>query len=278
MLSFASGAICRHRFLVEHFGERWADDHAEGGARSEGGSSSKCGACDVCLDELARADDGLVVAQKILSCVVRCEQRFGASHVADVLRGADSEKVRQRGHDALTTFGLMKDSSSREIRHFIDQLVAQAHLAVADGEYPTLSVTASGREILRGTREPALFRLPKPAKTSRKSLARIAYDVEGAAADEGLFEALRQLRRRLAHERGVPPYIIFNDRTLAELAARKPATPEEFRSVKGVGDKKATELGPAFLAAIAEFAAAAPPDFPSSQPGATAGSPPRQPI
>jgi ATP-dependent DNA helicase RecQ len=240
--------------------------------------SGGCNACDVCLGEVARVADSRVLAQKILSCVVRCEQRFGAQHVADVLRGADSERVRQRGHDALTTFGLMKESSSREIRHFIDQLVAQEHLAVADGEYPTLSVTATGREILKGRHEPALFRLPKPAKAARKSLARIAYDVEGVALDEGLFEHLRQLRRRLAHERGVPPYLIFSDRTLAELAARKPATPTEFRSIRGVGDKKAVELGPPFLQAIAEFGSARPPEVPSPQPGTAAVEPPSQPI
>ena len=270
MLSFASGATCRHRFLVEHFGERSRSQDSGGG---DGGRVS-CGACDVCLDELTRADDSRVIAQKILSCVVRCEERFGASHVADVLRGADSEKVRQRGHDSLSTFALLKEFSSREIRHFIDQLVAQEHLDVAEGDYPTLSVTATGREILKGTREPTLFRLPKPAKTGKKSLARSAYDVEGIAPDEGLFESLRQLRRTLAHERGVPPYLIFNDRTLAELAARRPATPQEFRSVRGVGDKKAAELGPTFLQAIADFAAARTsnpsPEKPSIQPGAAA--------
>jgi ATP-dependent DNA helicase RecQ len=265
MLAFAGGATCRHRFLVEHFGEKLAGDHAEGGA-------SKCGACDVCLDELARVPDGLVVAQKILSCIVRCDQRFGAAHVADVLRGADSERVRSYGHDRLTTYGLLKELSSREIRHLIDQLVAGGAIAVADGEYPTLSVTPAGRETLRGAREPVLFALPKTAKAGRKSLARIAYDAEGLPLDEALFEVLRKLRRTLAHARAVPPYVIFNDRTLAELAARKPATPEEFRSVKGVGDKKAAELGPAFLEAIAAFVAArdAPPVPPAE--GDSAGN------
>ena len=251
MLAFAGGATCRHRFLVEHFGE----PH----------DGTKCGACDVCLDELARAPDGLVIAQKILSCIVRCEQRFGAAHVADVLRGADSERVRNYGHDQLSTFGLLKENSSREIRHWIDQLVASGAIAVADGDYPTLSVTASGRETLRGAREPVLFALPKAAKASKKSLARLAYDTEGLPLDEALFEELRKLRRTLAHARGVPPYVIFNDRTLAELAARKPSTPEQFRSVKGVGDKKAAELGPAFLQAIADHAAARPGTSPAEE-------------
>ena len=246
MLSFASGAVCRHRYLVEHFGETWSNESA---SPADGG----CGACDVCLGELAALPDATVVAQKILSCVVRCQERFGATHIADVLRGADSERMRQYGHDALTTFGLLKEQSNREIRHCIDQLVAQQCLAVAEGDYPTLGVTPFGREVLRGQRPIALFALPKLAKTAkgRSSLARLAADDTALPVDDALFEQLRALRRELAHTRGVPPYVIFNDRTLAELASRKPKTPEEFRACKGVGDKKAADLGPAFLAAIA---------------------------
>ncbi|MBL8839930.1 MAG: DNA helicase RecQ [Planctomycetes bacterium] len=248
MLAFASGAQCRHRFLVEHFGETWSGGAAAAGSAGAGG----CGACDVCLGELAALPDATVTAQKILSCVARCEQRFGSGHVADVLRGADSERLRQHGHDQLSTFGLLKEQSSREIRHCIDQLVAQGHLVVAEGDYPTLALGPTAREVLRGQREVALFALPKLAKTSRgrASIARLAADDEALAVDDALFEALRKLRRELAHARGVPPYVIFNDRTLAELAARKPTTPEQFRACKGVGDKKAADLGPAFLAAI----------------------------
>jgi len=254
MLAFASGAVCRHRFLAEHFGESWPPERAGAG----------CGACDVCLGELARVEGARVLAQKILSCVVRCEERFGGSHVADVLRGADSDRLRQLGHHRLTTFGLLRERSRREIRHFIDQLVVQGHLEAADGDYPTLSVTESGREILRAAREVTLFALPRVAKPARDraSLARLAADESLPPVDEALFERLRALRRRLAHEKGVPPYVICNDRTLAELAARRPRTAAQFRAVKGIGDRKAEQLGPAFLAEIAahgEGAAAAVP-------------------
>jgi ATP-dependent DNA helicase RecQ len=250
MLTFASGAVCRHRFLAEHFG-----DVAYLTSAKPGG----CGACDVCLGELSAVSGALVVAQKILSCVVRCGERFGGGHVADVLRGAESQKVRELGHDRLSTYGLLREHSQREIRHFVDQLVAQGHLDVASGEYPTLSVTTRGRDVLRARTEVELFALPNVAKAnskSRKTLARLAADAELAAdappVDEALFESLRQLRRSLAHERKVPPYVIFSDKTLAELAARKPTTPEAFLEVKGVGAKKAADLGPAFLAAVSE--------------------------
>jgi ATP-dependent DNA helicase RecQ len=256
MLTFASGAACRHRFLVEHFGEPWrgGTGAANGAVAASGASPTQgCNACDVCLGELPSLPDATITAQKILSCVVRVEQRFGAGHVADVLRGSDGERIRQYGHDRLSTFGLLREQSSREIRHLIDQLVGLGCLAVSEGDYPTLHVTAEGRQVLRGERSVTLTALPRPAKGAkgRSTLARMAADEEGLPVDAALFDKLRALRRELAHARGVPPYVIFNDRTLAELAARRPTSPEEFRACKGVGDKKAKDLGPAFLAAIA---------------------------
>jgi ATP-dependent DNA helicase RecQ len=256
MLTFASGAKCRHRFLAEHFGETWPAS-AGLGASDRSGNDGGCGACDVCLGELKSAAEPTILAQKILSCVIRCDERFGGAHVADVLRGADSERVRQYGHDRLTTFGLLKEQTSREIRHWIDQLVVQGHLEVATGEYPTLAVTESGREVLRSRREVSLFALPEVTKASsrRRSLASLAAAESSIAMplDEGLFEKLRKLRRELAHARGVPPYVIFADKTLAELASRKPTTPDQFRAIKGVGDKKAEQLSTAFLEVIRTY-------------------------
>ena len=243
MLTFAGGAVCRHRFLAEHFGEVWPNRGVPPG----------CGACDVCLGELAPTQDAKVVAQKILSCVVRCEQRYGAAHVADVLRGADTERLRRAGHDQLSTHGLLRGHEAREIRHWIDQLVALEHLRVTNGEYPTLFLSKTGVEVMRGERPVELFSLPKLSKSARSrttaaSAAGLSPEVAGADAE--LFERLRALRRRLAQEKAVPPYLIFNDRTLAELAARRPATPAEFRQIKGVGDRKAEELGAVFLTEI----------------------------
>jgi ATP-dependent DNA helicase RecQ len=243
MLFFASGAICRHKFLAEHFGERWL-------AKPEG-----CGACDVCLGELRAIDEPKIVAQKILSCVVRCEQRYGAAHIADVLRGANTERIRRLGHDQLSTFGLLAQNEAREIRHWIDQLLGLEHLRVTDGQYPTLFLSASGVEVMRGQRPVSLFALPKLSKASRtrtSAAAAAGLSVDTGTPEARLFEALRALRRRLAQEKGVPPYLIFSDRTLAELAARRPKNAAEFREVKGVGDRKAAELGALFLAEIAD--------------------------
>ena len=197
------------------------------------------------------------MAQKILSCVVRCDQRYGAAHVTDVLRGGDTARIRAAGHDALSTHGLLAEHTRGEIRAWIDQLVAREHLAVTPGDYPTLYLTPSGVELMKGEREVSLFVPHRPSATGRRrgDPLKDAREEGAPEPDPQLFEHLRKLRRDLARERAVPPYILFNDRTLVQLAGHKPRTPAEFRAIKGVGDKKAADLGPIFLTAIAEWVA-----------------------
>ncbi|MDA1264284.1 MAG: RQC domain-containing protein, partial [Planctomycetota bacterium] len=227
------------------FGQAWTRD--------------SCGACDVCLGELDVLENGQVVAQKILSCVVRCDQRYGAGHVADVLRGAQTQKLRACGHDQLSTYGLLKGHTTREIRTWIDQLVAAEHLSVASGDYPTLFLTKTGVEVMQGEREIELVQPKKVAATRKRAGTLEAAREEGAPEpDAGLFEALRTLRRNMARERGVPPYLLFNDRTLALMAGYKPRSTPEFLALKGVGERKAADLGPAFLGAVADYLAENP--------------------
>ena len=242
MYGFATSAVCRHRFLVEHFGQAWKPPAGDG-----------CGACDVCLRELSVLADGVRTTQMILSCVARCGQRWGAQHIADVLRGGDTERIRQMGHDRLSTFGLLQGHATREIRHWIDQLVALGHLRVAEGSYPTLSLTESGALAMKGRVPVTLFALPAPPAKPKR--ARGAASAGGAEApldfDGALFQRLRALRRRLAAERGVPPYLIFGDRTLQELAARRPTRVDQLRGIRGIGEAKLRDLGAIFVAEIA---------------------------
>jgi ATP-dependent DNA helicase RecQ len=243
MYGFATSAVCRHQFLVEYFGQAWKPSPT---------ASEGCGACDVCLRELSPLAESRRTAQMILSCVARCGQRWGAGHVAEVLRGADSERIRQLGHDKLSTFGLLRAHAAREIRHWIDQLVALGHLRVAEGRFPTLSLTESGLEAMHARIPVTLFALPAaPAKPRRARGASAAASGSALAYDEDLFQRLRALRRRLAAERGVPPYLIFGDRTLQDLAAAKPMRVEQLRGIRGIGEVKLRDLGALFVAEIA---------------------------
>jgi ATP-dependent DNA helicase RecQ len=225
---YCSGTTCRHRALVEYFGQRY--------------DKPSCGACDICLGETEDVPEALVVAQKIVSCVYRVGQAFGVSHVVSVLRGEDTEKVRDRGHDRLSTYGLLKGNGRNEVRDWIYQLVAQGFLAQTDDQYPILRLTEEARKVMRGE---ASIRLRQPivTKRSRSAAPRRQFGESWDGVDRSLFDVLRSWRREEAQERGVPPYVIFSDRTLRELARLRPTTLVALREVYGVGDAKLQEFG-----------------------------------
>ncbi|MCA8949790.1 MAG: DNA helicase RecQ [Planctomycetes bacterium] len=251
MQRFAGLARCRHETLSEYFGQRYAEP--------EGGSG--CGACDVCLDELELVPEATVTAQKILSAVFRTGQRFGRAYVIDVLRGSKNEKVLQRGHDELPTFGVCKDVPAALLGNYVDQLVDQGVLVRSDGEYPILLLGEPARDVLRGEAEVEL-RVPKAALEARPQRSRRRsgggrsagprQDVELEPAEQELFEAMRALRRQIAGELAVPPYVVFSDATLEDLARARPTSPRAFLRVRGVGEKKLESFGERFLALIAE--------------------------
>jgi ATP-dependent DNA helicase RecQ len=250
MLAFCQDVACRHRALLVYFGESPAP--------------GACGACDVCLGEVAAADDGPQIAARILSAAAELRGRFGATHLADVLTGAATEKIRAMRHDKLGAYGALSEASKSEVRTWIDQLIGQGLLARSDGEYPTVTLTARGARVLRGEESAGpLSRAPRPVR-GRERAATSAGERGGADAmrgegsagdayDRALFEALRGVRRDLAQERGVPPYIIFSDVTLREMARRRPTTASAFLLVKGVGEWKAEEFGARFLGAIRTY-------------------------
>jgi ATP-dependent DNA helicase RecQ len=236
---YCSGATCRHRALVEYFGQKFTAD---------------CNACDICLGETEEVADALTVAQKIVSCVYRLRETWGVSHVVGVLRGEDTEKIRERQHDQLSTYGLLKGHTRQDVREWIYQLIAQDFLAQSDGEYPVLRMGARSREVLRGfadvkLRQPAVRKKDTKARGTRAPHQ--GQQDEGLAAyDRELFEALRVWRRGEAQERGVPPYVIFSDRTLRELARIRPATLYELRGIYGIGDAKLEAFGDAVVRVI----------------------------
>ncbi|MBN1918456.1 MAG: HRDC domain-containing protein [Verrucomicrobia bacterium] len=241
MYDFCQGVTCRHRAILEYFGQS--------------SSTAICAACDVCLGglECLPAAESLPIAQKILSCVVRLEGRFGADYTASVLAGSREGRVLAYGHDTLSTYGLLKNYGKRLVRDWIEQLVAQALLRKV-GEYNTLEVTGDGKRVLIGKAVPRL--LPSQRKQPPAKLSKAAKD-SWEGVDEELFSALRQLRRELAIEKKVPAYVIFSDAALRDMARRKPTTLDAFLEVSGVGEKKRSQYGAAFTALIRDHIASA---------------------
>ena len=238
MERYAAGTRCRHRSLVEYFGQPYP--------------AEACGACDWCLKELDAIPEATIVAQKILSCVARVKQTWGIGHVTDVLIGKASEKVVTSRHHELSTFGLLKEETAAAIRGYIEQLIGVGLLAREGDPYPVLRLTTAGAALLRGDGAPTLYREAKPPASRRRERS-AARERFAGGVDQGLFDALRDVRLRLARERGVPPYVIFHDTTLRDMVLRRPKTFEDLNEVYGVGAKKAADFGDAFLDAIRTF-------------------------
>ena len=235
MSRYAAGTRCRHRTLVEYFDQPWERD--------------ACDACDWCLRELERVDDERVLCQKILSAVARLGQRWGGGHVIDVLRGRATDAVGRARHQVLSTFGLLADVPVAELRGYLDQLTEQQVLLRTGGQFPVLQLTDRGVAALKGQVEVELYRQPRPAPGQRAR--RPAQDpATWDGVDRELFDALRQCRLEVARARGVPPYVVFHDNTLRDLARRRPTTPAELLQVYGIGARKAEDLGPLVLDVI----------------------------
>jgi len=235
---YCRGAVCRHRALVEYFGQSF--------------EAATCMACDMCLGDTENVADADVVAQKILSCVARVQERFGISHVAGVLRGENTEKIRQLKHDQLTTFGLLKGFSKPTVREWIYQLMSQGVLVQQGDEYPILRLNDGSWEVMRKQRSVRLLQ-PRQRKKEERAAKSRADDTSWEGVDRDLFEELRVLRRTLAEQRQVPPFIIFSDATLRELARARPSNLDNMRLIYGVGDAKLREYGDCFLQIVVRF-------------------------
>ncbi|HEY9036320.1 MAG TPA: RQC domain-containing protein, partial [Pseudomonadales bacterium] len=235
MVGLAESLACRRRVLLNYFGEPLEHD---------------CGNCDICLDPPERFD-ATEDAQKVLSCVYRVGQRFGVTHVVDVLRGADNERIRTLGHNQLSTYGLGADKTAHEWTSLVRQLIHHGYLIQDIANYSVLKLTDLARPLLRGEHELLLAKPRTREKAPKKKPKR--YEAIQGAYDEGLFEYLRVLRKRLADEQGVPPYIIFGDNTLIQLTHDKPKTNLELLNVVGIGQRKFEQYGAAFLEAIAHY-------------------------
>ena len=238
MVHYAETRECRRGVLLEYFGEKFLPQ--------------SCDSCDNCLQP-RETFDGTVHAQKFLSCVYRIHARhgfgFGLGHVVDVLRGADTEAIRQRGHNELSTYGIGGELKRGEWQAIGRELLRLGLVQCAPGKFATLSLTPAGLEALR---KRTSIVLTKQIEIAEKAARRKPGAIE---CDEVLFERLRTLRRQLADERGVPAYIIFSDVSLREMARNYPTNSTEFRHIPGVGEQKLKDFGEAFLSEIRSHSA-----------------------
>jgi len=240
---FAVSPRCRHHLLCEHFGQPYPAPGCEP-------TATGCGACDVCLGETDALppEEALPTAQKIISAVWRLEGRFGIGHVVDVLLGRSTEKTTRGGHQHLTVFGILSTAGEVPVRAWIDQLIVQGFLEQVDREmYSFVVMTETGRALCKGQGTARLGRFA--AKTPGKVKASKAAAAV-AAVDKGLFDALRTLRRGIAAAQGIPPYLVFPDTTLRELAAARPKVLPAMLGIKGIGDAKLERYGAPFLQVI----------------------------
>ena len=240
LLGWCEVTACRRRALLEYFGDSLTDN---------------CGNCDICLTP-PKTWDGTEEAQKLLSCVYRTGQRFGAGHVIDVLRGKETDKVHRNRHDQLSTFGIGEDRSVAQWRSILRQVMVQGHLYADAERYGALRLTPRSRPLLKGEERILLREDPPPKRTAAKTARAPAYQIP--AEDEPLWEALRELRMKLCREAGVPPYVIFHDSTLREMVRLRPSTPQELLGLQGVGEKKLERYGEAFLSVLREHGARNP--------------------
>lgn len=229
LLGWCEVTECRRRPLLAYFGDKLDED---------------CGNCDICLTP-PDVFDGTEAAQKMLSAIYRTGQRFGAVHVIDVLMGKDTDKIRQHGHDALSVYGIGSEYDQQQWRSILRQLVVLGLLSVDTAGYGGLKLNDASRPLLRGEVQLPLRRdllIVRSKRTRSKKVAAAVADV-----DLALWEALRDQRKRLATDNNIPPYVVFHDSTLIQMAAEKPQTPEALLGISGIGQTKLDRYGAAFL-------------------------------
>ncbi len=234
MVGFAESLTCRRRVLLTYFGQ---------------GLEQHCGNCDVCLDPPERFD-ATVDAQKALSCVYRVGQRFGMKHVVDVLRGTDNERIRRLGHHRLSTYGIGAEHSEEAWMSVLRQLIHRGFLIQDIADYSVLKLTPAARPLLRGDIDLELARPRVSTRPAKRERTRGSNAAAPGPHDQSLFEALRGLRKRLAAAQEVPPYVVFGDATLLQMAAQKPTDESGLLAINGVGETKLARYGEAFLALI----------------------------
>lgn len=228
MIFYCRTSDCLRNYMLRYFGDEAEDN---------------CGKCSNCLTKFETADV-TIEAQKILSCIIRTGQKFGATIISDVLRGKTNNRITSFGLDRQSTFGIMKDSKPTEIRYIIEKLEEQGYIISVGAGKPILRVTEMSYPVLKGK-----------AKVNVKKTVRIKTKEKTVeeTVNISLFDTLKQIRYEIASKKGVPAFLIFSDASLMDMCRKLPVTPEEFLSVNGVGDNKLKQYGDHFISTIAEY-------------------------
>ena len=233
MVEYCELATCRRSYLLAYFGEDYPQE--------------KCDGCDICFSP-QEDFDATIISQKIMSAIIRTGQRFGMNYVIDVLVGAKHKKILEHDHQELSVYGIVNDFSKEELRRIITQLVYKNLIVKNGDEYPILELSSRGQDFLKQRQE---IRLPKPKVSAKLSQTRESVETE---YDVDLFEKLRRLRKELADEQGVPPFVVFGDLALRQMALYLPQSEENFSRVSGVGQEKLKRYGEIFTAVIQTYA------------------------
>ncbi len=237
VIDYCQLQTCRRRYLLEYFGDETV---------SNGASPNDCQGCDVCLSPREEFD-ATIIAQKILSAIIKTGQRFGITHVSAVLRGGRSKRIRELEHDTLSVWGIVKGHTGDELKEITNLLMMEGLIYRNSQEYPTLGVTDKGWKFLK---ERKRLTLSRPQRVEQPRRGRVE---RTETFNDELFERLRRLRLSIARELEVPAFVIFNDAALNDMARRVPRTREEFGRISGVGTVKLQQFGDRFLAEIQQY-------------------------
>jgi ATP-dependent DNA helicase RecQ len=235
VIEYAQSQLCRRNLLLHYFAEETP--------------KTKCNACDNCLTP-QETFDATELAQKILSCVYRVQERFGIGHVVAILTGSKTMKITKYQHETLSTFGIVTDYTKQELKMFLYELIQQGFLQQSKDQYGLLALTPRSKAVLLGKETVTLI---KPPETFIVTTGRKTYSDEATNYDATLFENLRRLRKQIADEKNVPPYIVFSDESLKDMASSYPQTPEQFAQIYGVGEEKNKTYAIPFLAEICKY-------------------------
>jgi len=252
MVEYCELRTCRRQYMLSYFGDDWQPE-------SENDGTPGCGGCDVCL-AVKEEFDATVIAQKVLSAIIRTGERFGIKHVVDVLRGSRAKRILELQHDELSVHGIAADESDTELREIFGLLQDEGLAIISSGEYRTISVTEAGRDFLKNGNSLTLARIPaasEPTERAPEALSRSRVRAGSSTRDfdydSELFDLLRDVRKQIADAMGVPAFVVFGDATLAEMAYYLPHDHDNFSALSGVGSTKLEKFADKFLPTIVQF-------------------------